>query len=137
MPTFALRHRRKTDGDQRSADFPVEKKVIPWPTAQSNKIAVPAIAHVQIAIEDQVYAEELRCLLEEDNKHRAYFVHRPTLTIDGLVVLDETTVGHVGEVQETDALRYIVLCKKSADPDKLWDTGIRWVVPAEYPPNLV
>lgn len=112
-------------------------KVIPWPTSQSNKIEHRTTTNVQIAIEDQVYAEQLRGLLEEDNKHRAYVVDKPIPTIDGVVVLDETTLGHFGVLEETDAWRHIVLSNESSDPDKLWETGVRCVVPAKYPPNLV
>ena len=95
------------------------------------------VNNVQIAIEDQAYAEELRGLLEADNMHRAHIVDRPISTMDGVVVLDETTLGHVAVLEETDALRYIVLIKESFDSEKLWQTGIQCAVPAQYPPNLV
>jgi hypothetical protein len=138
ISTFGPRHRLNSGRQTRSAGFTVhEKTVIPWPLSNSNEIADPTITNVQIAIQNQVYAEELRELLEEDNQHRAYVVDRPNSTVDGLVVLDETTLGHVGVLEGTDALRYIVLGKESFDPNKLWKTGVRCVVPAEYPPSLV
>jgi hypothetical protein len=138
ISNFARRHRLKAGRGERSADFTASRgKVIPWPTSPLNQMADRTITNVQIAIEDQIYAEQLRGLLEEDNKHRAYVVDQPNPTIDGVVVLDETTLGHVGVLKETDALRFIVLRKESSDPDKLWEAGVRYMVPAKYPPKLV
>lgn len=112
-------------------------KVIPWPIPESDKSAYPTTTNVQIAIKDQVYAEELRGLLEEDNKHRVYVVDNPTLTMDGAVVVDETILQHLAMPTGTDASRYIVLCKGSSDPHWLWGTGVRCVVPSEDPPDWV
>jgi hypothetical protein len=131
---------RRLKNEQAQTVFPLrgpQKKVIPWPTSQVHEIADPVVTNVQIAIEDQAYAEELRGLLEADNKHRAHIVDRPISTLDGVVVLDETTLGHVAVLEENDALRYIVLFKESFDPDKLWQTGIQYAVPAQYPADLV
>jgi len=134
---FTPSRRLKAAGQERSVDFAREGKVIPWPVRGLDKGAGPTITNVQIVIEDQVYAEELRGLLEEDNKHRAYVIERPSPAIDGLVVLDETTLHHRALAEGKAALRYVVLRRESFDPDKLWETGIRCVVPAEYSPNLV
>ncbi len=106
------------------------EKVISWPSDHR-------LFNVQIAIEDQGYAEELRSLLEEDNKHRAHVGDRLNPTISGVVVLDETTLGYDKVPKGTDALRYVVLRTESADLDKLWEAGIRYVIPAKSPPNLV
>ncbi len=95
------------------------------------------ITNVQIAIEDLAYAEELRGLLEEDNERRIYIVDKPSPAMDGVIVLDETALGHVGVLERTEALRYIVLGKESSDLQKLWEAGIRCVVPANYLPILV
>ena len=96
----------------------------------------PSLNNVQIAIEDQAYAEELRRLLEEDGKHRVYVVDQPSPTIDGVVVLDEMTLGHVG-VLGADALRYIIVRRKEPpDYDKLWKAGVQRILPAEYPTRI-
>jgi hypothetical protein len=129
---------REKLGKPGKADFAGPRgRVIPWPASRSNKVSDPLITNVQIAIEDQAYAEQLRALLEEDTQHRAYVVDRPSPEMDGVVVLDETTLGHVGVLEPTEAQRYIVLRKGPFDHDKLWQTGIRCVIPADYPPNLV
>jgi len=134
---FTSRYRLKAGNQERSTDFTVpEKKVIPWPVSQLNKSADPII-NVQIAIKDQVYAEELRRVLVEDKKHRVYFVDTPNPTIDGIVVLDEITIGHLAAAKGTDTALYIVLRKESSDPDKLGETGVRCLLPAEYPPHMV
>ncbi len=91
ISTFVPRHQLKTGRQKRSGNFVAsEKKVIPWPLSELHKTD-PTITKVQIALEDQVYAEELRRLLVEDGKHRAYVVDRPSPTIDGVVVLDEAS----------------------------------------------
>jgi hypothetical protein len=96
-----------------------------------------SITNVQIAIEDQLYAEELRGLLEQDNKHRVYIVDRPNPTIAGVVVLDETTVGHIAVLEESDARRYFVLGNEASDPNRLWHAGVRRLLPAKEPIELV
>lgn len=112
-------------------------KLIQWPTSPLNQPADRTITTVQIAIEDQVFAEQLGSLLAGDNRHRVYFVDRPNPAMDGVVVVDETTLGRLGVLEESVAVRCIVLKKDSSDPDKLWDAGVRYLVPAEYPPSLV
>jgi hypothetical protein len=132
---FAPCHRLEVFKRKRSVDSALVGKVIPWPVRESDVGADPTITNVQIVIEDQVYAEELRGLLEQDNKHRAYVVDRPSPAIAGLVVLDETTLHRA--VAEGTALWCIVLYRGPTHPDKLWETGVRCVVPADYPPTLV
>ena len=124
--------RKHRDDSDRS-----DSKVIPWPQSPSSKVASSTLRNVQIALEDQTYAEHLRGLLEEDGKHRAHVVDRPITTIGGVVVLDETVLGHVGVLEATDACRYILLSNDSYDADKLWETGVRCVIPAKFPPNVV
>jgi hypothetical protein len=92
---------------------------------------------VQIAIENRDYAEELGRLLEEDNKHRAYVVDRPNPAIAGVIVLDETTVGHLGVPEGRDAMRFFVLANEASDPNKLWHAGVRRLLPAGHPTELV
>ena len=107
----APRRRLKEGSQKRSGDFALsENKVIPWPVPQSPKVA-ESLINVQIAIEDRTYADELRRLLEEAGKHQVYVVDQPNPTIDGVVVLDETTLGHFG-VLGADALRYIIVRRK-------------------------
>jgi hypothetical protein len=138
ISTFVPRHQLKTGRQKRSGNFAAsEKKVIPWPLSELHRGADPPTANVQIAIADQSYAEELRRLLAEDGRHRAYVVDRPSPTIDGVVVLDEATLHCLAIPEGTAVLRYIVLRKEFFDPHGLWERGVRCVVPAEYPPNLV
>lgn len=135
---FVQRHRLRTVRQRPSADCDESKKtVIPWPTSQRNETADEPIANVQIAITDRSYAEELRRLLEDDNKHRACIVDRPNPTTDGVVVIDETTLRRIGNLEGSDAARYMVLRNESSDPDELWQTGIRYLIPVEYPPKIV
>src|ERR1700734_3739018 len=115
---FAPCHRLEVVGRKRSVDFALAGKVIPWPVRKSHVGADPPITNVQIVIDDQVYAEELRGLLEKDKKHRAYVVDRPSPTIGGLIVLDETTLHYLAVAEGTAALRYIVLHRGSSDPHK-------------------
>jgi len=138
ISSFRPRHRLKAGRRKRLAAFlSGEGKLIPWPLSEPRKGVDPAETNVQIAIQDKSYAEALRALLEEDKKHRVYVVDCPNATIDGVVVVDASSLAQVGVLEEDDALRYIALRKDSADPDMLWQSGVRCVVPAEYPPSLV
>jgi hypothetical protein len=124
--------REHRDDSGRSAS-----KVIPWPQSPSSKVAASTITNVQIALEDQTYADHLRGLLEQDGKHRVYVVAKPIPTIAGVVVLDEATLGQVKIPERTGPSQFIVLHKEAFDADKLWEAGIRYAVPAEYPAKLV
>ena len=126
------RSRLKVVRELRSADCAArEGNVIPWPASEANTDANLTLSNVQIAIKDKVYAEKLRGLLEEDNRHRAFVVDSPNPAMDGLIVLDETTLQHRVPAEGSAALRYIVLCKESSDTPKLWEAGVRCLVPAE------
>lgn len=124
---------RKHSGDSNGS----ENTVIPWPQSRMSEVASSTISDVQIALEDQTYAEQLRGLLEEDNKHRAYVVDRPNPAIDGVMVLDETTVRDLAVPAGMDGIRYIVLANEASDPNKLWHAGVRRLLPAKHPAELV
>lgn len=111
-------------------------QVVQWSQSPLNQAVDSTINNVQIAIEDRVYAEHLRGLLEEDSEHRAYVVDRPNPAIDGVVVLDETTVGDVTIPAGRDGMRHFVLGNERADPDKLWNAGVRRLLP-KHPSELV
>jgi hypothetical protein len=124
---------RKHSRDSNSS----ENRVIPWPQSRPSEVVSSTISNVQIALQDQTYAEQLRSLLEEDGKHRVHVLDRPIRTLAGIVVLDEATLRFVGVLEETDALRYVVLRKDFCDPDELWERGVRYLVPLAYSLNLV
>jgi hypothetical protein len=131
------RHRCKAPG-KNPRDFACPKnQLFPWPQSPLNKAVDSTINNIQIAIEDRVYAELLRGLLEENSEHRAYVVDRPNPAIDGVMVLDETTVGDVAVPAGRDGMRYIVLGNEASDPNKLWNAGVRRLLPAKHPPELV
>jgi hypothetical protein len=133
---FTLRHRLKAGGRVRASGFTAaENDITPWPVSHLKGSSLQTI-DVQIAIKDQVYAEELRRLLVKDNKHRVYLVDRPDPNMGGIVVLDETTLSSISPLEGIDQPRYIVLRQESSDPDKLWKAGVRCLLPAMYPPNL-
>lgn len=121
-----------------SCDFTgSENQVFSWPRSPLNKAVDSTIKNVQIAIEDRVYAEQLRGLLEEDGEHRAYVVDRPNPAIDGVIVLDETTVDDVAVPAGRDGMRYFVLGNEASDPNKLWNAGVQRLLPAKHPPELI
>lgn len=137
ISTYAPRHRSNEGNRKRSGDFTLsENRVIPWPATQLPKVA-DSINNVQIAIEDRAYADELGRLLEEDGKHQVCVVDQPNPTIDGVVVLDETTLARVGVLKGAEALRYIVVRRKEApDYDKLLEAGVQRILPADYPTRI-
>lgn len=114
-----------------------ENTVTPGPQSRTSEAASPTISNVQIALEDQAYAEQLRVLLEEDGKHRADVVAEPNALLAGVIVLDETTVGHLAVPEGREAMRFFVLANEASDPTKLWSAGVRRLLPAGHPPELV
>jgi len=93
------------------------------------------VTNVQIAIEDRVYAEELRRLLVADGKHRVHVVHRPTPFIQGVVVLDATLVGSLTLPEGCSLSRFVVFNQKeTVAANAIWEAGIRHVIHAEPPP---
>lgn len=138
ISTFVPRDPSKAGGESRPLSFTgLKGNVVPWPVSEPKKIADQTITNVQIAMDDQAYAAELQDLLEKDNQHRAHIVDQPSPTMDGVVVVDAMALQRVGAMEETDALRYIVLHDESGDADKLWETGVRCVVPRTYSPRLI
>jgi len=111
--------------------------VIEWPRPQMSEVASPAINDIQIALADQTYAEQLRGLLEADGKHRAHIVAEPNPIFDGVIVLDETTVDHFAVPAGREAMRIFVLAGESSDSNKLWRAGVRRVLPAKQPLELI
>jgi len=107
------------------------------PQSRVSKVASSTNSNVQIALEDESYAEQLRDLLEADGKHRAYIVAEPDPTFAGVMVLDETTVDHLVVPKGRDAMRFFVLANKGADPNILWQAGVRRLLPAKHPAELV
>lgn len=99
-------------------------------------VASAAISSIQIALEDQTYAEQLRGLLEADGKHRAHIVAEPNPAVAGVIVLDETTIGHLMVPEGKDAMRFLVLANEASDPNKLWNSGVRKLL-AKNPPEVV
>jgi hypothetical protein len=58
-------------------------------------------------------------------------------TIDGVVVLDDTTVGHLALPEGSDAIRYFVLGNEASDSSRLWHAGVRRLLPDKHPLELV
>jgi hypothetical protein len=137
IATSSTRHRCKGCAKSSCDSTGSGNQVVRWPQSPLNKAVDSTISNVQIAIEDHVYAEQLRGLLEEDSAHRAYVVDRPDPAIDGVMVLDETTLGDVPVPAGRDGMRYLVLGSEVSDPNKLWNAGVRRLLPAKHPPELV
>ncbi len=93
--------------------------------------------NVQIAIQDEAYAQELRRLLVSDGNHRVQVVDRPSPALTGVVVVDETLIRHSTWREEPNITRYLVLANEPCDADELWEIGIRQVVPAHYHPSIL
>jgi hypothetical protein len=131
-------HHRYKCSRKDSCDFKAsEKQGVAKSPSPLNNTVDSIMNNVQIAIGDRVYAEKLRRLLEEDREHRAYVVDKPNPTTDGVVVLDETTVGDVAVPAGRDGMRYFVLGNEGSDLNKLWNAGVRRLLPAKHPPELV
>jgi len=124
---------RKRSGDVSSS----ESTFIPWPQPRMSEVASSTMSDVQIALGDRAHAEQLRDLLEADGKHRAYIVAKPNPILAGVIVLDETTVDHLVVPEGRDAMRFVVLANEASDPNKLWKAGVRRLLPANHPPELV
>ncbi len=124
---------RKNFSDPESSN----SKLIPWPESPTSKVDSSTISNVEIALEDQTYAEQLRGLLEADGNHRAYVVAEPNPIFAGVIVLDETTVDHLVLPEGRDAMRFFVLANEASDPNKLWHAGVRRLLPTKHPPELV
>ena len=50
-------------------------------------------------------------------------------------MLDETTIGHLGLPDEPGVL-YIVVRRGPSGVDELWETEVRCLLSAEYPPHV-
>jgi len=91
--------------------------------------------NVQIAIEDKDYRERLFALLS-DGKHRVYHVEIPKMSMDGVVVLDDTSFDKLGD-SSLDGERCVMITRKRP-PDfaRLWTTGIRHILSSADPPSV-
>jgi hypothetical protein len=92
---------------------------------------------VQIAIQDQAYAEALLQLLVSDGNHLVHIVDRPNTAIRGVVVVDEATLHLADWREEPNIERYLVLTYEPCDVDRLWEIGTRQVLPAHYEPAFI
>ncbi len=92
---------------------------------------------VQIAIQDQAYAEALLQLLVSDGNHLVHIVDRPNTAIRGVVVVDEAILHLADWREEPNIERYLVLTNEPCDVDRLWEIGIRQLLPAYYEPALI
>ena len=82
---------------------------------------------VQLAIRDSEYAQSLRNSLLRDGTHRVYLVDQPDLRIDGVVVIDGSTLDNLAAYGE-QAERFVVITRKGSDSlSRLWNAGIRHV----------
>jgi hypothetical protein len=96
-----------------------------------------SMTDVQIAIKDQSYAEELRRLLVADGKHRVHVVHRPTLSIQGVVVLDAALLENPILPEGHDSSRCVVFSHNEIfDVNSIWKAGIRHLIHADCPPPI-
>jgi hypothetical protein len=94
------------------------------------------MTNVQIAIRDRGYAEELRRLLLADGQHQVHIVECPTPLIDGVVVVDSTDIARLQLPQGSDLRRCVVFARTDLDANGLWESGVRHVIHAEYPPQV-
>lgn len=88
--------------------------------------------HVQIAIQDRAYAEELRNLLAADGTRTIHILEHPTPAIDGVVVLDE------GIAQQLPlSERHVVFVRHvEFQADELFRAGVRYVIHSDCSPYL-
>ena len=90
------------------------------------------VTHVQIAIQDRAYAEELGALLAVDGERIVHIVEHPTPAIEGIVVVDEDIAK-----QFLLSERCVVLVGEAQfQADELFCAGVRYIIHAEYAPYL-
>jgi hypothetical protein len=95
------------------------------------------MTHVQIAITDPYYAHALGDLLMADGQHQVHIVNYPNLTIDGVVVVDDTIVSRITSSPGLDFDRCVIFIQKlSFDANKLCYAGVHHVIYANQPPDV-
>jgi hypothetical protein len=83
---------------------------------------------VQLSIRDSEYAQSLRNSLRRDGAHRVYLVDQPDMRIDGVVVIDGSTLDRLCPWLEHPE-RLVAITQKGSDSlSRLWSAGIRHVV---------
>ena len=92
---------------------------------------------VQIAIRNRRYAHALRDLLTADGRHCVYLMDRPSATVGGIVVADDTIVERLKGAPGFDFSRFIVFIHRlNFDADRLFAAGVRYVIHADSPPEI-
>ena len=87
-----------------------------------------AMKTVQIALTDPEYAQSLRKLLLRDGNHRVYVVDRADLRLDGVMVIDTSSLESLS-ILEKEPERFVVVTRKGSDHlSRIWDAGVRHVV---------
>lgn len=90
---------------------------------------------VQIALQDKDYAKALSKLLL-DGKHQVYLVENPTMSMDGVVVLDDTSLDQISDSQRDGERCVVVTHKRPPDFARLWKDGIHHVTSSADPPSV-
>jgi hypothetical protein len=83
---------------------------------------------VQIALHDPEYAQSLHKLLLRDGNHRVYLVDRADLRLDGVVVIDASSLDNLSMLDK-EPERFVVITRKGSDHlSRIWEAGVRHVV---------
>lgn len=90
---------------------------------------------VQLALRDSEYAQSLRNSLLRDGSHRVYVVEQPDLRLDGVIVIDGTSLEDLPSLGQQPE-RFVVIARKSNESfAQLWKAGIRHAVFEGDSPN--
>jgi hypothetical protein len=91
---------------------------------------------VQIALQDKDYANELSKLLLDGKDHEVLFVKNPDMEMDGVVVLDDTSLDRISGLEANCERCVVVTRKRPPDYACLWKNGIRHVISSADPPPI-
>jgi hypothetical protein len=90
---------------------------------------------VQIALQNYDYANALSTLLS-DGTHETRLVKSPDMSVDGVVVLDDTSLDKVSGLDLDGERCVVVTRKRPPDFARLWKDGIRHIISSADPPPV-
>jgi hypothetical protein len=90
---------------------------------------------VQLVIGNSQYAQSLHNLLSRDGAHQVFLVDRPDLSLDGVVVVDESWFEPLLALHLEPERLVVTTRKATTRLSHVWDAGIRHVVFDGYSPS--